>query len=122
MRTNTAGRITKFVRPPRMAWDLTSSLQMDNLRELASPLSSNSQSLGALARKCLQVTCCLPGTAHTGAADILGLHQELLWPRSKMSINKYAAGAEGWAATVKLQPQASAVLTSSSFCAALGNK
>lgn len=78
MRTNAAGHGTKFVRPLLVAWDLTSSLQMDNLRAPASPLSSNAQSLGALAREWLQVTCCLPGTAQTGAVDIPGLHQELL--------------------------------------------
>lgn len=94
---------------------------MDNLRAPASPLSSNAQSLGALAREWLRVACCLPGSAHTGAVDIPGLHQELLRLRSKVSINKYVSRAEGWAAAVKLSLQASALLTWRSLCTGLGN-
>ena len=41
VRTNAAGLYgTKFVRPLLVAWDLTSSLQTDNLRASAFPLSS----------------------------------------------------------------------------------
>lgn len=58
---------------------------------------------------------------NTGPADLLGLHQELLHLKSKVSMNKYVARAEGWAAAVRLQPQASALLTSRSLCTALGN-